>query len=257
MQESAIECARAKQWVGGMEWLSNGWVIGIGSGVASGLIVLPISRYYFSAREQRELNQKIAAANREVVFAVRHGIPEGAVPSKEVVRSLVEATARRYGIDPDKMYGPAEISSDLIKEVMDSSFISADTKQEYCSKLIELQRGDVPTVKPPLVLVSSGLRETPALALALAASGMSLALAYQASRGGVLGDLSPVQLILIPSGVSLIAGAVAAFLIRLRTQRNRLRLSSSHAVFANSIFQQRRELSTHPKIETGKGRDGV
>ena len=42
------------------------------------------------------------------------------------------------------LYEPSEVAQELTKEVMDSSFISAKTKEEYCDKLGSLSTGAVP-----------------------------------------------------------------------------------------------------------------
>lgn len=122
-----------------MEILSNPWVVGIGGGILSGLIVAIITRKIFSKRDNREYLQKVLGANREVLYAIRPGISEGLIPSKEVVDHLIKATARKYSVEPTSMLDISSIASELIKEVMDSSFISAQTKQDFCEKLSALK----------------------------------------------------------------------------------------------------------------------
>jgi hypothetical protein len=121
-----------------MEWLNNSWVVGIGGGILSGIIVTLISRYFFSRRDNREYLQRVNSANREVIYAIRPGISEGIVPSLDVIQSLINSTARKYAVDIDDVYTPTEVAEDLIKEVMDSSFISAGAKSEYCNKLNQM-----------------------------------------------------------------------------------------------------------------------
>ena len=58
-----------------------------------------------------------------------------------MVDVLISATARKYGVDKKDVFGPKEIGQELLKEVMDSSFISAKTKEQYCERLTVLQRG--------------------------------------------------------------------------------------------------------------------
>ncbi|MEJ6080839.1 hypothetical protein MT391_20260 [Vibrio sp. 1-Bac 57] len=122
-----------------MEILNNAWFVGIGGGVLSSLIVAIITRKIFSKRDNREYFQKVQSANREVLYAIRPGISEGVIPNKDIIEHLIEATARKYSVEIDSMLNLAEISSELIKEVMDSSFISAQTKQDFCEKLSSLK----------------------------------------------------------------------------------------------------------------------
>ena len=139
-----------------MEIFNNPWTIGIGGGVLSGLIVTFISRFLLSRRDQREYIQKVLGANREVVYAVRPGISEGLVPTAEVLDGISEATARKFGVDRKDLHRPYEIAQELMKEVMDSSFISAKTKEEYCSRLVVLT---IQTTTTPPTEASSAARE--------------------------------------------------------------------------------------------------
>jgi len=119
-----------------MEWLNNPWVIGVGGGILSGLIVTGVSRWIFSGRDRKEHLSKVGSANREVVYAIRQGIPEDRVPTREIVEALISSTARKYGLSTSDLNQPQDVASDLVKEVMDSSFISADKKDQYCSDLL-------------------------------------------------------------------------------------------------------------------------
>lgn len=122
-----------------MEILNNAWVVGIGGGILSSLLVAIITRNIFSKRDNKEYFQNVRSANTEVLYAIRPGISEGLIPNKEVVEHLIEATARKYSIEMDSMLDLSKIASELIKEVMDSSFISAQTKQDFCGKLSTLK----------------------------------------------------------------------------------------------------------------------
>lgn len=122
-----------------MDIFSNPWVVGIGAGILSGLVVAYVSRLIFSKRDNREYAQKISQANHEVLYAVRPGISEGVIPTNDILRSLILATARKYSVDVSDMHDLDDVSSELIKEVMDSSFISASAKQEFCEKLTAIK----------------------------------------------------------------------------------------------------------------------
>ena len=118
-----------------VEFLSNPWFIGIGGGILSGLVVTFITRYLFSRRDNREYAQRIVTANQEILYAVRPGISEGVIPSQDIISSLVNATASKYRLDPKDLYDLNNLADVLIKEVMDSSFLSAASKMEFCEKL--------------------------------------------------------------------------------------------------------------------------
>lgn len=119
-------------------WLENPWVIGIGGGVASGFLVNWISRSLLSKKEDREYLQKIHSANNEMVYSLRPGISESQMPTAEILVALRNATARRYKVEASDLFSPGQLTEELIKEVMDSSFISASQKTEYCGRLSAL-----------------------------------------------------------------------------------------------------------------------
>ncbi len=121
-----------------MDLFSNPWIVGIGGGVLSGLIVTVISRFVFSRRDDREYAQKVASVNREMTYALRPGISEGHIPNEEVLSSLINATARKYRVNRSDVFRPKQIAEELIKEILDSSFISSLTKQDYCETLAHL-----------------------------------------------------------------------------------------------------------------------
>ncbi|MDE1269794.1 hypothetical protein, partial [Vibrio aestuarianus] len=121
-----------------LDFLSNEWVVGIGGGILSGLIVALITRYIFSKRDNREYYQKLDMVNKEVLYALRPGIPEGSMPTETVLKSLIMATSRKYKVNSVDVFQPKQIAEELIKEIMDSSFISSEAKQEYCSILSHL-----------------------------------------------------------------------------------------------------------------------
>jgi len=123
--------------------LDNPWFVGIVGGVLSGVAATWISRVIFSKRDSREYAQKVAAVNREVIYSVRPGISEGSIPAPAVLQALVAATCRKYGTTEKDAFNVHQISEELMKEVMDSSFISSATKQDYCTKLLQMQEPQV------------------------------------------------------------------------------------------------------------------
>ena len=122
-----------------MNILDNPWFVGIVGGVLSGVAATWLSRLLFSKRDNREYAQKVAAVNREVIYSVRPGISEGNIPGVEVLNALVASTCRKYAVAVNDAFTVDQISEELVKEVMDSSFISSATKQDYCARLLAMQ----------------------------------------------------------------------------------------------------------------------
>lgn len=133
-----------------LDLMNNGWVVGIITGTISGLIVFFITSWFFSNRSKRELDRQISIANREVVFSIRGCIPEAKLPSPDVLEALLLSTSRKYGVSRDSLLTVAEVCEELVKEVMDSSFISASSKEQYSSDLVKLaSAAKINSLHPP------------------------------------------------------------------------------------------------------------
>ena len=122
-----------------IQFINSPWVIGVGGGVLSGILVTLASRSVFSRKDRKEYAQKVMSANQEIVYAIRPGISESVLPTNDILEELMQATARKYGVARDDMYTHEELAQDLVKEVMDSSFISLNQKSSYCKLLMSLK----------------------------------------------------------------------------------------------------------------------
>jgi len=92
-------------------FLSNPWVVGIGGGTFSGLLVAWASRKLFSNKEDKEYAQKIASANQEVIYSLRPLISEAAFPTVAIVDSMISATSRKYKIEKKRYVFPVAVFS--------------------------------------------------------------------------------------------------------------------------------------------------
>ena len=229
-----------------MEWLNDPWVIGIGGGILSGLIVTGVSRWIFSGRDRKEHLSKVGSANREVVYAIRQGIPEDRVPTREIVEALISSTARKYGLPTSDLNQPQDVASDLVKEVMDSSFISAEKKDQYCSALLSKLTPEKPDSdgrsrervaarniadeqRSRLLWMMSGT-------LGLTAAGMSAALALFLRETDRVVPQSTV--VLVPVAIALSASLVAMFAAQLRVYRRKAERADQMTRF---LLEERKE----------------
>jgi len=227
------------------EWLNNSWVTGIGGGIFSGLIVFFITKWLFSDQSKREISQKVMSANREIIYAIREGIPDGIVADRSTIESLRSATARRCGVEVGLLLDNRGLVDELIKEVMDNSFISAKTKKEYCAKL----HGIVDDIGPPQEDVVSKTNEAQerlisstrfmgTLSASLATmAGMMVAVVTVVA--GPMGDISD-RLSESPIDNPLILAVVAT---TLATSISLLAIIAARRVESSKAEQRRREAS--------------
>ena len=237
----------------GADWLSNPWFVGIVTGLLSGVLVFFITRWMFSDPSKREYRQKIFLANQEVVYAIRQGIPEGEVASAAVIKSLIKSTSRKYGLAESELYTVSEISQDLIKEVMDSSFISAKTKQLYCENLASLQMDEaVSQVKEDreyALGVKQAFNKQAASTIAVALSvmtGFLSSLIYLASQRleiSLSDGLSALTGTSISILLPLLASLLAAFVALVTLKVEKRRITSPEEMMRDDVIRKIRELS--------------
>lgn len=202
-----------------MEIFNNPWVVGIAGGILSGLVVAWITRKIFSKRDNREYFQKVHAANQEVLYAIRPGISEEKIPTVEIIKHLISATARKYSVESSSMLTLSEISSELIKEVMDSSFISAQTKQEFCEKLSTLKEQVLASNEKSLSVkseaeISSRYRRQLVGVMAAMTGVMTSVAAVVSIRGDGLSLSNPENtiLIILPAAVAVTVALLSTVL---------------------------------------------
>lgn len=141
-----------------MESLPNHWVIGIGGGLICGLLVLVIIRQLFSGREQREYDQRVATANNEIIHAIRPAITEKVIPSGAMLDALFSATARKYGVNSKDLLPKAGFANELIKEVIDNTFLSSQQKIGFCELLAGMKQTEADPVSRRVVEVINASR---------------------------------------------------------------------------------------------------
>ena len=185
----------------------------------SGLIVTGISRFVFSRRDDREYAQKVASVNREVTYALRPGISEGHMPNEEVLASLINATARKYRVNRSDVFRPKQIAEELIKEILDSSFISSSTKHDYCETLAHLVSDKPETNETQELVTERRLAESEYRArlmsamssiLGLTAAMATMAMVFTRMLDGMpIGPLGSIFDVILPTGIVLMATMVA------------------------------------------------
>ena len=217
------------------ELLNNPWVTGIGGGLVSGLLVFWITQRIFSNRNIAEYRQKVDATNRDVIYAIRPGIPEEVIPDKDVVEALIHATARKHGVTAKDAFDCSLIAEELIKEVMDSSFISAKQKADFCSKLRSLMLQPSRAVQDPNLAAGSAAVATAdrveerrfyatamAAMLAMVAAAMTILLLSWPSFGRTSSaTIERIPALLIPAVIVLSAALVPMALFDIRRSLRR------------------------------------
>lgn len=119
--------------------IANPWIVGIGGGVISSLIVFFITKFFLSKKENKEYEQKVRLATNEVVYAVRPLVIDKAIPANDVLAALRSAIAVKYGVKVSDVIGIKQLVSILVFEILSNSFLNSSQKNEYCNLLMTMK----------------------------------------------------------------------------------------------------------------------
>ena len=119
--------------------IANPWIVGIGGGVISSLIVFFITKFFLSKKEYKEYDQKVRLATNEVVYAVRPLVIDKAIPANDVLAALRSAIAVKYGVKVSDVIGIKQLVSILVLEILSNSFLNSNQKNEYCNLLMTMK----------------------------------------------------------------------------------------------------------------------
>jgi len=239
--------------------LNNPWVVGISGGILSGLFVAIITRVLFSRRDKREYVQKLQLANSEVLYAIRPGVSEGLVPQKGVVESLIQATARKYNVDKVDMFDINDLADELVKEVMDSSFISAKAKNDFCDKLTafkELKRQkeiEGPEVLREYEIMSKYRRQTVtilSMMVGILTAIMGVVATFQIDK---VNNEKQILLLALPAVIAVLVALALRIIKDFKAEAIKLKLMG-----AEIVFRQRKDKDakqSHSPV--GKQRHGA
>jgi len=205
-----------------LDLLKNPWMIGVGGGILSGLIVWFLTQWVASRKDNSEYRRRVSAANGEVILSLRSGIAEQELPSSQVLEALMNSVARKHQVSRSDLHGSRQIAEELIREIMDSSFISHQTKKSYCTSLsefIDIPRQSTATESASKelgsVLQAYRSRMINSMSLALATTTMLMTFVVALQSGDVLRlvdllglgrELPARSELVVPTLVTLVAG---------------------------------------------------
>lgn len=119
--------------------IANPWIVGIGGGIISSLIVFFITKFFLSKKENKEYEQKVRLATNEVVYAVRPLVIDKAIPVNDILVALRSAIAVKYGVKVSDVIGIKQLVSILVLEILSNSFLNSSQKNEYCNLLMTMK----------------------------------------------------------------------------------------------------------------------
>lgn len=192
-----------------MAWISDPWMVGIGTGIVSGLAVLIVTRWLDRRKKAGNLSQ----AESDVKSALRTALVNGTLPSVPIVEAMLRAAAARHGVPPDDIAACGDVADDLALDVMESPFLTGEQKAAHATSLAALWgTQDFDAADPPTRQSSAG----PSLAIL---SGLLVLVFYLYANQGVAVAIT-VAMFLIVGVVTLAALAFVLVTKLSATQRS-------------------------------------
>lgn len=134
-----------------MDWefikniLFNTWTLSIFTGIISSVIAHLCISLYSRKKANKVLQQKVASANNEILYALRPLVVDKEKPKLGLIRTLTKSIARKYAITVEDLYSPEIIVEELTKEILENMFLSTKEKLSLCGNLDEqIVRNDSP-----------------------------------------------------------------------------------------------------------------
>ncbi|OYQ85387.1 hypothetical protein [Wohlfahrtiimonas chitiniclastica] len=103
-------------------------------GVVSGLILVILT----SITNYLKKTLEVKKANKELITIIKKLIPENFDLNYDIIYQIANAISIEYKISYQKLYSIDQIKSLLIKNILDSEFISTELKSQYCQKIFNI-----------------------------------------------------------------------------------------------------------------------
>lgn len=120
-----------------LSFLENQWVVGIGAGIISGIIVYLITKWVFQRKDNSKHLEQINNANMDIIRILKPYVAEKGLPEKEIIDAIILSTSRKYNVKSDELYSIRIVCEELIREIIENVYVSSDKKKEYSNNLKE------------------------------------------------------------------------------------------------------------------------
>lgn len=121
--------------------LMNPWFIGI----ITGVLASAIFNFIINLLSKRDYTEKVKKANSEVVDLLLSTVVDK-VPQNDVVKALLNSTAKKYSIRLFDMNSVNDTYDDLISKIYSTNFVSIEKKQLISDNLSKVKIHEKKTV---------------------------------------------------------------------------------------------------------------
>jgi hypothetical protein len=120
-------------------WYNNGWIIGIITALASGVLLAAVTPLFLRRRKARDLAIGRERAANDLLAALRPSVANGTLPSGSVVQATARACAYKRGLDPKYAVSTLTLLDVLVSEIMISAFLDPEARLSLAKKVLSLR----------------------------------------------------------------------------------------------------------------------
>ena len=119
-----------------IELMQNDWVIGIGGGIISGIIVYYITVYVLDRKKKHDIKRNILYANNAVLDILRPYIANSGLPDKKEIQAVINSVSRQYGVKSIEMNSISVFYEELLVEFISNPYIPGEAKKRNIENLL-------------------------------------------------------------------------------------------------------------------------
>ncbi|MEC0273879.1 hypothetical protein [Peribacillus frigoritolerans] len=126
-----------------MDWLKllkELFGVGFAQNLFTGLIIFFIGNIITKIKAKKDYMAALKQANLKVFYILRRLISEQELPNKDIFLAIHNSIARDYRVMPEDMESYDIISENLVKEIMDTDFLSYEEKLKYSTKALTINQ---------------------------------------------------------------------------------------------------------------------
>lgn len=111
--------------------INNQWIINIGTGLVVYIVTTIISRVILNKATNNEKQKQIQKANKEIIRILKPYVVEKNILTEAIISSVRKSVAREYNVISEEVFSVKDICEELIREILQSSYVDSQKKSEY------------------------------------------------------------------------------------------------------------------------------
>lgn len=134
------------------QFLQNNWVFGVCTSLISSAIFYFLTTWLSFKISKRDYSKRIEAANSKVILILKSYLVNNSLPTLNVINAIIASVSREFGVKPIDLYSISIICEELIRQIIENTYISSEIKNNYIKNLMEVLDDNADNVDPKTYL---------------------------------------------------------------------------------------------------------